>query len=105
MENNKENRNYLQTRKVIGLKDYQIEMIEKQAADLGSESSELKADCITEKSQELPGVFLDDFGDARISLLPDSGCFRACGPASLSFPKRFRAVCKRGRAPGWLGCI
>ena len=68
MENNKENRNYLQTRKVIGLKDYQIEMIEKQAADLGSESSELKADCITEKSQELPGVFLDDFGDARISL-------------------------------------
>ena len=29
MENNKENRNYLQTRKVIGLKDYQIEMIEK----------------------------------------------------------------------------
>ena len=35
MENNKENRNYLQTRKVIGLKDYQIEMIEKQAADLG----------------------------------------------------------------------
>lgn len=77
MENNKENRNYLQTRKVIGLKDYQIEMIEKQAADLGSESSELKADCITEKGQELPGVFLDDFGDARISLLPDSGCFRA----------------------------
>ena len=42
MENNKENRNYLQTRKVIGLKDYQIEMIEKQAADLGSESSNSK---------------------------------------------------------------
>ena len=36
-----------------------------------------KADCITEKGQELPCVFLDDFGDARISLLPDSGCFRA----------------------------
>ena len=34
--------------------------------------------------------------DAKISS-PDG-----CGPASLSFPKRFRAVCKRGRPlDGW----
>ena len=74
MENNKENRNYLQTRKVIGLKDYQIEMIEKQAADLGSESSELKADCITEKSHLLQ-IHIESYIFNRIAhLCINTGC-------------------------------